>query len=138
MRVFLQRVFAQVIQQYFERLLSKAGGLGTLALLRMLKLTHSACSSLIDNLKQYELHPDVEPAPTVGLLESDAGSVTRTDGLSAQLDQYMDELFSPFLYGTKYIELESKWLNHGYADLLSSFVRYHVSRQRRTFDRDGS
>lgn len=113
MRVFLQRVFAQVIGQYLERLFARSAGIGTLALLRMLKLTHSACSAIVDDLKQYDFQSDGQEV------------VAPQAQLPAQLDQYLEELFSPYLDATRYVELESRWLGQGYNDLLSKFVRYH-------------
>jgi len=41
----------------------------------------------------------------------------------------MDEIFVPWIEGTRYLESESKNLVELYAGLLSRFTRYHVSPQ---------
>ncbi len=46
------------------------------------------------------------------------------------LDHAMEEMFVPWLEGTRYLESESKNLVELYAGLLSRFSRYHV---RQTF-----
>ena len=42
------------------------------------------------------------------------------------LDRIMEEMFVPWLEGTRYLETESKNLVELYAGLLSRFTRYHV------------
>lgn len=40
----------------------------------------------------------------------------------------MEELFMPYTEGQKYIDYESKSLADLYANLLSNFAQFHVSR----------
>ena len=47
--------------------------------------------------------------------------------LAAMLDQSLEEIFIPWLEGSRYLESESKNLVELYAGLLSRFTRYHVS-----------
>jgi hypothetical protein len=44
------------------------------------------------------------------------------------LDHALEEMFVPWLEGTRYLESESKNLVELYGGLLSRFTRYHVSR----------
>ncbi|WVW78603.1 hypothetical protein I302_100562 [Kwoniella bestiolae CBS 10118] len=119
LQVFLQRVFAQVIQQHLESLLSRAATISTLAVLRILHLTHSICAALVDDLKTYDL--------TLGSSSSGpTKSSTSTGGpLATMLDHALEEMFVPWLEGTRYLESESKNLVELYAGLLSRFTRYH-------------
>ena len=117
MKVFIQRVFAQVIQQQLETLINRATSISTLALLRILNLTHSLCSSLVEDLKTYD----------VQLNDPTAGSGGQVSGsLVVMLDQALEEMFVPWLEGTRYLDTESKNLVELYAGLLSRFARYHV------------
>ena len=43
------------------------------------------------------------------------------------LDHAMEEMFVPWLEGSRYLESENKNLVELYAGLLSRFTRYHVS-----------
>ena len=43
------------------------------------------------------------------------------------LETAMEELFVPYLEGSRYIERESKSLTELYASFLTTFNRYHVS-----------
>ncbi|KAK8846861.1 hypothetical protein IAR55_005951 [Kwoniella newhampshirensis] len=119
MQVFLQRVFAQVIQQHLESLLSRAATISTLAVLRVLHLTHAICSSLVEDLKTYDA--------TLGSGNTVTSKAATAAGgpLSAMLDHALEEMFVPWLEGTKYLASESKNLVEVYAGLLSRYTRYH-------------
>ncbi|ORY27739.1 exocyst complex component Sec10-domain-containing protein [Naematelia encephala] len=119
MEVFLRRVFAQVIQQQLETLVSRASAISTLAMLRILHLTHSLCSALVEDLKSYDLQLSAPMASTT------KGSAPSAGPLAGMLDQAMEEMFVPWLEGTRYLETESKNLVELYAGLLSRFTRYH-------------
>ncbi|WWC59401.1 uncharacterized protein I303_101956 [Kwoniella dejecticola CBS 10117] len=119
LQVFLQRVFAQVIQQHLESLLSRAATISTLAVLRMLHLTHSICSALVDDLKTYDLTLGSSNAASSKAPTSASGP------LATMLDHALEEMFVPWLEGTRYLESESKNLVELYAGLLSRFTRYH-------------
>ena len=78
-------------------------------------------SALLEDLKTYD---GILNAPTAGPIR---GGVTGTGPLTTMLDQAMEEMFVPWLEGTRYLEIESKNLVELYAGLLSRFTRYHVS-----------
>ncbi|CAH7688197.1 exocyst complex component Sec10-like protein [Phakopsora pachyrhizi] len=54
MKVFLQRLFAQVVQSHIEKLITAAQGYNTLALLRVLAIARSSTAKLINDLKAHE------------------------------------------------------------------------------------
>ena len=139
LQVFLQRIFAQVVSialpqqrrwcvltgqilQHLESLVQKASSISTLAILRILNLTHSLCSSLIEDLKKYDA--------TLSSAGSAKGSPSATGPLGVMLDHAMEEMFVPWLEGSRYLESENKNLVELYAGLLSRFTRYHVSLAR--------
>ncbi|KAG6337231.1 hypothetical protein ID866_1861 [Astraeus odoratus] len=138
MQVFLQRVFAQSIQQYVEQLLSKGASISELAYLRMLQLIHIETSTLIDDLKTHEL-PSITPSKSsldnaqfrrsLTNLPSNVSSASATT-VAAMLENAMDELFMPYIEGQKYLDRESKSLEELYAALLASFSHYHARTQR--------
>lgn len=121
------------IQQYLETLFAKAAGVGTLALLRMLKLTHSQCSLLIEDLKQYDFSGSGgETTGTATYISTDRRTgATTSVTLGAMLDGQMEEIFSQYLEGGRYLELETKWLVIAYKDLTEKFHKYHVSADNR-------
>ncbi|KIR57631.1 exocyst complex component protein [Cryptococcus bacillisporus CA1873] len=121
MEGFLQRIFAQVIQQHLEGLVQRASSISTLAILRVLHLTHSICSSLVEDLKTYDSTLTTPPASS-SRVPAPAGS---GGSLSAFLDRALEEMYVPWLEGTRYLECESKNLVELYAGLLSRFTRYH-------------
>ncbi|KAF8897737.1 exocyst complex protein [Infundibulicybe gibba] len=132
MQVFLQRVFAQSIQQHMEQLLHRATAISELAYLRILQLSHIQASILIEDLKAYEL-PSTSPrtpADAVEFRRSLTGLPTVTSGTSAavstMLETAMEELFVPYTEGQRYLERESKSLGTLYSTLLANFTRYHV------------
>ncbi|KAF8338920.1 exocyst complex component Sec10-domain-containing protein [Cantharellus anzutake] len=159
MGVFLQRVFAQCIQQYIELLLNKSRSLSNLAYLRALHLCHSSTSKLIEDLKSTydfsalastliqnvgrgmtidsDLPTSPSGIPQTGSANSSSGAAHLLSGgagtlsIPSLLDTAMEELFVPYIEGTKYIERESKNLNELYfgaasgAGLLDKFSKWH-------------
>ena len=78
----------QQILQHLESLVQRASSISTLALLRILNLTHSLCSSLIEDLKVYE----------ATLSSGETSKSTPGAGpLGAMLDHAMEEMFVPWL-----------------------------------------
>ncbi|CAE6391420.1 Exocyst complex component SEC10 [Rhizoctonia solani AG-1 IB] len=117
MQVFLQRVFAQVIQQYLEAALERTSTMSNLAFLRMLNMAHVQTSALVEDLKQFDL--------TSG--SAGAGAAAP---FGPMLDTAMEEIFVPHTEGTKYLERESKSLGEMYLNLLLRFTKYHVGTEK--------
>ncbi|KAK9369205.1 exocyst complex component Sec10-domain-containing protein [Lipomyces kononenkoae] len=112
LRVFLQRLFAQTIQQRIELILSQAKSISTLAYLRTLQNAHSAIGSLVEDLKAI-LKPDL-----------DTGG-----GLSMLLDQNMQDLFVPYIENRQYIDAEKRNLQELGNTMLARFNNYHMGRK---------
>ncbi|KAI6047487.1 exocyst complex component Sec10-like protein [Pisolithus marmoratus] len=138
MQVFLQRVFAQSIQQYVEQLLNKGASISELAYLRVLQLIHVETSTLVEDLKTHEFPSMVATkSPTDGAEfrkfltnpPSTMSSATTTS-VAAMLEAAMEELFVPYIEGQKFLERESKNIAELYATLLASFSQYHARTQR--------
>ncbi|KAG7449001.1 exocyst complex component Sec10 [Guyanagaster necrorhizus] len=132
MQVFLQRVFAQSIQQHMEQLLHRSNTMSDLSYLRILQLVHIQASNLVEDLKAYEL-PTVSPRPSYEATEfrrsfigSTSSGPTGSATVSTMLETAMEELFVPYIEGQRYLERESRSLGALYASLLSNFTRYHV------------
>ncbi|GJE84255.1 exocyst complex component Sec10 [Phanerochaete sordida] len=134
MQVFLQRVFAQSIQQQLELLVNKAASFSDLAFLRILQMVHQQTAHLVEDLKNYEL-PAVIPRSPVDkgdfssqLNSAASGSVATTATavtVSTMLETAMEELFVPYTEGQRYLERESKSLSELFASFLTNFTRYH-------------
>lgn len=112
------------IQQQLETLVSRAQAISTLAVLRILSMAHSMCVSLLEELKTYDV---ILAAPIGGTSRGSGG----TGPLAAMLDHSMEEIFVPWLEGSRYLESESKNLVELFAGLLSRFTRYHVRIRQR-------
>ncbi|KAJ8473503.1 hypothetical protein ONZ45_g16264 [Pleurotus djamor] len=132
MQVFLQRVFAQSIQQNVEQLLHRASEISDLSYLRILQLAHVQLSTLVDDLKQYEL-PNALPRTPNEISEfrrsisstTPAAPAAPAGSISSMLETSVEELFVPFTEGQRYLERESRSLGSLYSTLLTSFTRYH-------------
>ncbi|KAJ7639024.1 exocyst complex protein [Roridomyces roridus] len=136
MQVFLQRVFAQSIQQHMEQLLHRASALSDLAYLRVLQLVHIQATVLVDDLKTYEL-PAVAPRTPFeasefrrSLTGAAVPGATTTTTVSTMLESAMEELFVPYTEGQRYLERESRSLGTLYSTLLANFTRYHAKTQK--------
>ncbi|KAI0320274.1 exocyst complex component Sec10 [Amylostereum chailletii] len=144
MQVFLQRVFAQSIQQNMEQLLNRASGMSDLAFLRVLQLVHSQTALLVDDLRSYEVTSILPRSPVNGpdiskmFSGPPAAAGPPTTAISAMLETAMEELFVPYTEGQRYLEKETKSLGELYTSFLAAFTRYHerVNRAKSSmFDR---
>lgn len=119
-----------------EQLLNNASG--TLSFLRILQLVHVQVSTLVEDLKVYELSAATPRSPTEtaeirrsleGLSAVSASSTTNasTISLTTMLENAMEELFVPYMEGTRYLDREAKSLSELYTNYLTLFTRYHVS-----------
>ncbi|KAJ7490369.1 exocyst complex protein [Mycena galericulata] len=136
MQVFLQRVFAQSIQQHMEQLLHRASAISDLAYLRVLQLVHVQATTLVDDLKTYEL-PSVAPRTPFEATEfrrsltgSTVPGTTTSTTVSTMLESALEELFVPYTEGQRYLERESRSLGTLYSTLLVNFTRYHARTQK--------
>ncbi|WAR59905.1 hypothetical protein PtB15_11B546 [Puccinia triticina] len=147
MQVFLQRVFAQVIQSHLEKLISAAQGSSTLAFLRVLALARFSTAQLVNDIKAHDffrssssINPSTSEAYPLARRGSDdadvdnktsAGATQAMSGgpgisaLSGMLDQQLDELFGQHLDNSRYVERECKSLTELYASYLLQFARWH-------------
>jgi hypothetical protein len=112
---FVERVFQQSIQQRLEMVLDKASELSSLAFLRSLQASRSYITQLVEDLKSHGLTEHPEPV---------------TSQVAATLDQQLEELFSSYFIGEKYIEREKKNLEELYSSLLLKFTIYHSRRRK--------
>lgn len=151
MRVFLERVFAQVIQTHIEKLLTAAQGSSTLVFLRILALARSSTAQLIDHLKSHDIFRSASRVATnsfesyaVTQNPSNEGSDPAENkpsssspyvslgatvaAISSMLDSQLDEFFSQYLDNSHYLERESKSLTELYASYLLKYARWHVGR----------
>lgn len=112
---FLERIFQQSIQNRLEMVLDKANELSSLAFLRALQASRSYITQLVEDLKTHGLTEHPEPA---------------TSAIAATLDQQLEELFSSYFIGEKYIEREKKNLEELYSSLLLKYSIYHSRRSK--------
>lgn len=118
-----------------EQLLNKGLTISTLAFLRMLQLVHVQVSTLVEDLKEYELQTAVLRSPVdasefrksvMGLATTSTSTNLVTVSLSSMLETAMEELFVTYTEGIRYLERESKSLGELYMEYLTKFTRFHV------------
>jgi len=122
------------IQQHLEQLLNRISPSSDLAFLRILQLVHHQTSTLVEDLKAYELPTFVPRSPAdsdinktfnVSLPAVGHSSVISAS-ITTLLETALEELFVPYTEGQRYIEKEGKSLGDLYAGHLTIFTRYHV------------
>ncbi|BFZ62159.1 Exocyst complex component 5 [Saitoella coloradoensis] len=118
-QVFLQRVFAQSIQQRLEELMDFAERNSTLAYLRCLQSSRTATISLVDDIKEFDTS-----SASLSVVDHSASAV------SLVLDQNLEDLFVPYLEGNRYIEREKKSLEELFASFLWKFNQWHTARKQ--------
>ncbi|KAI8919589.1 exocyst complex component Sec10-domain-containing protein [Entophlyctis helioformis] len=96
MQVFVQRIFAQSIQNFLERLLERARSDSLLLYLQTLALSHAATAHLVADIHRFD--------------EKTIASMLGAPVLSGLVNRCFDDLFVPYLDNSRYIELEQQWL----------------------------
>ncbi|KAI8149998.1 exocyst complex component Sec10-like protein [Fennellomyces sp. T-0311] len=124
MQVFLQRVFAQSIQNHVELLLSRAQRYSHLAYLRTLASTHAETKRLVDNLKFY---CDKEAKLTDA---ADATGLLTSASPEEALDRCMNDLFVPYTEADRYLEREKLALNELFGRIIAEFLNYMQERKK--------
>ena len=116
-----------------EELLNRAASISELAFLRVLQLCHAQISLLMEDLKGHEVQAVLPRSPINGpdLSSLKLGSPPSTGtgtvtAVSAMLEAAMEELFTPYTEGQRYLEREQKSLGELYSSCLVVFTRYHV------------
>lgn len=137
------------VQAYIEALINTAASSSTLAYLRILHLARSSTSTLVDDIKSHSFFRTASSVASTSttltspightfagsgsdpggaaLLGSSAAGGIGVAAVSAMLDHAMDELFVPYMEGTRYLEREGKSLTELYASKLLRFTNWHVS-----------
>ncbi|KAG2221177.1 hypothetical protein INT45_007754 [Circinella minor] len=124
MQVFLQRVFAQSIQNHVELLLSRAERYSHLAYLRTLASTHAETKRLVDNLKFY---CDKEAKLTDA---ADASGLLTSASPEEALDRCMNDLFVPYTEADRYLSREKLALNELFGRIIAEFLNYMQERKK--------
>ncbi|KAJ8658818.1 hypothetical protein O0I10_005545 [Lichtheimia ornata] len=124
MQVFLQRVFAQSIQNHIELLLSRAERYSQLAYLRTLSSTHAETKRLVENLKFY-CSKEVSLNSTADM----SGLVTAASPEEA-LDRCMNDLFVPYTESDRYLSREKLSLNELFGRIIAEFLSYMQERKK--------
>ncbi|CAG8657677.1 3453_t:CDS:10, partial [Dentiscutata heterogama] len=128
MQVFLQRIFAQLIQTYLESLLSHAESNSTLAYLRSLVAAHTATKELVEDLKGLDMRQ--KGLSDTSYLDANDASQQNSGTIAEILEQCIRDLFVPYTEGDRYIEKEKKSLGELYSSLLLQFTAYHTQQKQ--------
>jgi hypothetical protein len=138
------------IQTYIERLVETASSSSTLAFLRILHLARSSTSALVEDLKNHEFFRSASTSSVVSPLDRldfvpphtplssggmAGGGPTNVGAVavSVMLDQTLEELFVPYMEGTRYLDKEGKSLTELYAGYLLRFMNWHVRADSPSF-----
>ncbi|KAI8834800.1 exocyst complex component Sec10-like protein [Chytriomyces cf. hyalinus JEL632] len=105
MQNFVQRVFAQSIQNYIEQELTAADAVSDLHYLRILTIVHEAALSLCRHLRKF--NKDVIAVQT------------KTAGIAPIVDRCFDDLFVPYTDNDRYVQVERRCLGARVSGLLS-------------------
>lgn len=126
MQVFIQRIFAQSIQSYFEALMGKAERESTLAFLRALHSAYTSTAALVEDVKAFDFQSKTTAGENVAENGNTSSSAT---AMTTILDQSFDDLFVPFMESNRYIERERRSLSELYGSFLVKFTKYHNDRK---------
>lgn len=136
-------------------MIETASSSSTLAYLRILHLARSQTNSLVDDLRTHEFFRSLQGSSSSSTSHSRSlsssnpsllnplgssssphstafpqgggGGGSSITQVSQMLEQSTEELFVPYMEGTRYLEKESKSLTELYAGKLIRFTNWHVS-----------
>ncbi|KAJ3131370.1 Exocyst complex component 5, partial [Irineochytrium annulatum] len=119
MRKFIQRIYAQSIQNHVEVLLTKAGERSPLFYLRSLAACHASTSSLNTDLRKFD---DTVIAPTCG--------GTNDATLGGTLERCFEDLFVPYTDGERWIDVERQCLVMRMEEGIKVFVNAVATKKK--------
>ncbi|KAJ8330382.1 hypothetical protein BDV3_003129 [Batrachochytrium dendrobatidis] len=96
-QVFVQRIFAQSIQNYLEGLLERARNDSPVSFLQALAHSHAATAKLVTDLHRFD--------------EKVISKALGSPALSSLLNRSFEDLFVPYLENSRYIDMELTWLS---------------------------
>ncbi|CAG8562226.1 11518_t:CDS:10, partial [Ambispora gerdemannii] len=132
MQVFLQRIFAQLIQSHLEALLQQSEQDSTLAYLRTLSSVHAVTVDLVEDLKHLDMRQRKSSSDMLQNNNEEGVGPSKINTIVEVLNQCMVDLFVPYTEADRYIEKEKKSLNELYSSLLLQFNAYHIQRKQAT------
>lgn len=113
LKVFLQRIFAQRIQQQLEAYLIAAETVSMLAYVRVLHICYTKVGSLVKGLKDLFNQEDLD-----------------SDGeLSSLLDQNFGDIFVPYIENGRYWEAEKKSIQDVVNKTVANFMEIHTHKK---------
>lgn len=113
LKVFLQRIFAQRIQQQLEAYLIAAENVSMMAYVRVLHICYTKVGGLVKSLKELFNHEDMD-----------------SDGeLSSLLDQNFADIFVPYVENGRYWEAEKKNIQDVINRTVSRFMEIHTQKK---------
>ncbi|KAI8911500.1 exocyst complex component Sec10-like protein [Gorgonomyces haynaldii] len=116
MQVFLQRIFAQSIQNFLEIILQQVPQDRKLDFLESLEIAHSETFKLVSDLHKFD-----ETKVT-----SDMGS----SSLTLIINRSFEDLFVPYIDGDRYISTEREWMQENFQICLEPFNAFLQYRQK--------
>ncbi|KAL2914341.1 Exocyst complex component 5 [Polyrhizophydium stewartii] len=111
-QVFVQRIFAQSIQNYLEVLVERAKSESPRAYLQTLALSHAATGKLVANIHRFD--------------EKVISAALGAPALTSLLNRCFEDLFVPYIENGRYINLELEWLTR--------MLQQHLSGQSAKMD----
>eukprot|EP00158_Paraphelidium_tribonemae_P008359 Partr_v1_DN28561_c0_g1_i1_m72873 putative exocyst complex component len=117
MQAFIQRMFAQSVQNLLESILLREERGSIVQYLSALSLSHEATSNLVKSVKSIFDEP------------VDADDAAQIQQVAMTLNRCQEDLFTLYLDNDKYIDRELKSLNHAQNMALKSFVDFQEARK---------
>ncbi|ODQ68475.1 hypothetical protein NADFUDRAFT_81429 [Nadsonia fulvescens var. elongata DSM 6958] len=121
--VFLERMFAQSIEERMESFLTSADSVSSLAYIRCLNAGYNAVSALVEELKVFFNEKNLDNDGAISLV----------------LDQYFNDVFVPYIDNDNYLEREKKSIQEIIQNYLWSFQQNYnhtkLSREQSIFSR---
>ncbi|KAJ3321523.1 Exocyst complex component 5 [Boothiomyces sp. JEL0866] len=107
MQVFVQRIFAQSIQNFLEVLMQEASFKSSQIYLEVLTKSHKETSELVTDLHLFD---ETYILPLTGSL-----------ALVSILDRSFEDLYVPYINDEKYMKIEKAWLGESFSLALEPF-----------------
>ncbi|KAJ3313826.1 Exocyst complex component 5 [Boothiomyces sp. JEL0838] len=112
-QVFVQRIFAQSIQNFLEVLMQEASFKSSQIYLEVLTKSHKETSDLVSDLRNFD--------------ETYILPLTGTLALGSILDRSFEDLYIPYINDEKYMKIEKSWLVETFNAAMESFDGKMVS-----------
>ena len=113
-QTFVQRIFAQSIQNFIEVLMEESQSISMQLYLEVLAHIHRETALLVADIHEFDINVI---SPLLG-----------APALTTILDRSIEDLFVPYVDENRYVNADEEWMRSGFKTEIAAFIEARVKK----------